>query len=161
MKITFYRTAAGASPVEKYLVDLDSKERAAVADALKAIEISGLRAAGLPQIHRDSARLGHFCDALPGRSVAKGPRAVCLPLPTCSTCLRAMQPRHDQESDQRDLVSGASERRASARPDRFMSWSILVRQVRGGQGAARGESLPRPALRRASGSLANPRDQRA
>ena len=47
MKITFYRTAGGASPVEKYLVDLDSKERAAVADALKAIEISGLRAAGV------------------------------------------------------------------------------------------------------------------
>jgi hypothetical protein len=35
------------TPVEKYLVDLDSKERAAVADALKAIEISGLRAAGV------------------------------------------------------------------------------------------------------------------
>ena len=47
VKITFYRTAGGASPVEKYLVDLDSKERAAVADALKAIEISGLRAAGV------------------------------------------------------------------------------------------------------------------
>ena len=47
MKITFYRTAGGASPVEKYLVDLDSKERAAVADALKAIETSGLRAAGV------------------------------------------------------------------------------------------------------------------
>jgi len=45
VKITFYGTAGGASPVEKYLVDLDSKERAAVADALKAIEISGLRAA--------------------------------------------------------------------------------------------------------------------
>jgi len=41
VKITFYRTAGGASPVEKYLVDLDSKERAAVADALKAIEIKG------------------------------------------------------------------------------------------------------------------------
>ena len=39
VKITFYGTAGGASPVEKYLVDLDSKERAAVADALKAIEI--------------------------------------------------------------------------------------------------------------------------
>ena len=48
-----------------------------------------------------------------------------------------MQPGHDQESDQRDLASGASERRAGDRPDRFMSWSILVRQVRGGQGAAR------------------------
>jgi len=47
VKITFYRTTGGASPVEKYLVDLDSKERAAVADALKAIEISGLRAAGV------------------------------------------------------------------------------------------------------------------
>src|SRR5882762_8058894 len=35
VKITFYRTAGGANPVEKYLVDLDSKERAAVADALK------------------------------------------------------------------------------------------------------------------------------
>jgi phage-related protein len=47
VKITFYRTAGGACPVEKYLADLDSKERAAVADALKAIEISGLRAAGV------------------------------------------------------------------------------------------------------------------
>ncbi len=47
MKISFYRTAGGASPVEKYLVDLDSKERAAVADALKAIELSGLHAAGV------------------------------------------------------------------------------------------------------------------
>src|SRR5213078_2125841 len=45
--ITFYRTAGGASPVEKYLVDLDSKERAAVADALKGIEISGLHGAGV------------------------------------------------------------------------------------------------------------------
>ena len=47
MKITFYRTAGGASPVEKYLVDLDSKKRAAVADALKGIEISGLHGAGV------------------------------------------------------------------------------------------------------------------
>jgi phage-related protein len=47
VKIAFYRTAGGASPVEKYLVDLDSKERAAVADALKAIELSGLHAAGV------------------------------------------------------------------------------------------------------------------
>ena len=47
VKITFYRTAGGASPVEKYLVDLDSKERAAVADALKGIEISGLHGAGV------------------------------------------------------------------------------------------------------------------
>jgi phage-related protein len=47
LRITFYRTASGASPVEKYLVDLDSKERAAVADALKALETSGLHAAGV------------------------------------------------------------------------------------------------------------------
>ncbi|HEX9576543.1 MAG TPA: type II toxin-antitoxin system RelE/ParE family toxin [Myxococcales bacterium] len=47
MKIAFYGTASGASPVEKYLVGLDSKERAAVADALKAIENSGLHAAGV------------------------------------------------------------------------------------------------------------------
>lgn len=47
MKIVFYRTAGGASPVEKYLVDLDATERAAVADALKSIETSGLRAAWL------------------------------------------------------------------------------------------------------------------
>ena len=39
--------AGGASPVEKYLVDLDSKKRAAVADALKGIEISGLHGAGV------------------------------------------------------------------------------------------------------------------
>ncbi|HEX4383306.1 MAG TPA: type II toxin-antitoxin system RelE/ParE family toxin [Myxococcales bacterium] len=47
MKIVFYKTAGGASPVEKYLVELSSRERAAVLEALKAIEISGLQAPGV------------------------------------------------------------------------------------------------------------------
>lgn len=47
VKIVFYRSASGSSPVEKYLVGLDAKERAAVADALTAIENAGVRAPGV------------------------------------------------------------------------------------------------------------------
>jgi phage-related protein len=43
----FYRTGGGASPVERYLEDLDARERAAVADALTTIETSGLSGAGV------------------------------------------------------------------------------------------------------------------
>ena len=47
MKVVFYKTAGGASPVERYLEDLDARERAAVADTLKTIETSGLRGSGV------------------------------------------------------------------------------------------------------------------
>ena len=47
MKVVFYKTAGGASPVERYLENFDAMERAAVVDALKTIETSGLRAAGV------------------------------------------------------------------------------------------------------------------
>lgn len=47
MEIRFYLTPAGASPVEKHLHGLDAKERAAVADALTAIEKDGLHAPGV------------------------------------------------------------------------------------------------------------------
>jgi hypothetical protein len=42
-----YRTASGASPVEKYLGDLEAKERAAVLADLKDLQESGLAAAGV------------------------------------------------------------------------------------------------------------------
>lgn len=47
VRVRFYVTAAGASPVEKYLAGLDSKERAVVLDTLTALEEEGLGAAGV------------------------------------------------------------------------------------------------------------------
>jgi len=42
-----YKTAGGASPVERYLEELDARERAGVVDILKTIETSGLSGAGV------------------------------------------------------------------------------------------------------------------
>jgi len=47
VKVVFYKTAGGASPVERYLEELDARERAAVADTLTTIETSGLSGAGV------------------------------------------------------------------------------------------------------------------
>jgi len=45
--IRFYRTASGASPVEKYLAGLEAKERAAVLGDLNNVQKSGLSAPGV------------------------------------------------------------------------------------------------------------------
>ncbi len=47
MLIRFHRTASGASPVEKYLADLNARERAAVLANLKDLQDSGLHASGI------------------------------------------------------------------------------------------------------------------
>ena len=47
MRVRFFVTASGASPVEKYLDGLDRRERAAVFEALTELEESGLAAPGV------------------------------------------------------------------------------------------------------------------
>ncbi len=47
MLVRFYRTASGASPVEKYLAGLEAKERAAVLGDLNNVQKSGLSAPGV------------------------------------------------------------------------------------------------------------------
>ena len=42
MVVRFYRTASGASPVERYLFGLESRERALVFEAIDAVERYGL-----------------------------------------------------------------------------------------------------------------------
>jgi hypothetical protein len=89
------------------------------------------------------------------RPERRGDRAhACRLRSRCPVLGPNMQPRHDQERASATLSLARAERRAGALQIASCREAFWYAKSGGGQGAARGESLPRPALRRARGSLA-------